>query len=382
MFKKIAVGISGGVDSAVAALLLKQRGYEVHGVFMQNWDIMDEKGTCTLQADYNDALYVARKLDIKLHHVNFVKHYWNEVFCALVKEYESGFTPNPDVLCNRNIKFNYFLEYAKTKLQADAIATGHYARNTFGLFLENYDPEKNAKLLLAKDAVKDQTFFLCQIPQNALKQCMFPLGDLTKNMVKKIANANGLEKISRKPESMGICFIGSRNFQEFIQDYIKDEPGDFVDIDTGQVMGKHKGIHQWTLGQRARLGGLPVAYFIARKDVEKNIIYIASGTKHPILYTNLFFTSEPYWIYSKPKDLEENYILDCQFKFQHTQHWVPCKICQSTSGLTVKLNTYKRAVTAGQYAVFAKDGECLGSAKIVNSGVTNFHTSICIIWNV
>ncbi|VEN50583.1 unnamed protein product [Callosobruchus maculatus] len=372
MFRKVAVGISGGVDSAVAALLLKQKGYEVHGVFMQNWDITDENGICTLQADYNDALFVAKKLDIKLHHVNFIKQYWNEVFCSLVEEYESGFTPNPDVLCNRNIKFNYFYDFAKEKLQADAIATGHYAKTSFGPYLENYDPDKNVKLFLAKDSIKDQTFFLCQIQQKALKNCMFPVGDLTKVTVKNIAKENGLEKISTKPESMGICFIGSRNFQNFIREYIKDKPGDFVDIDTGKVMGKHKGIHQWTLGQRARLPGLHIAYFIARKNVEKNIIYVASGTKHPILYTRLFFTSEPHWIHSKPKVLEENFILECQFKFQHSQDWVPCQICQTKSGLTVKLNGYKRAITAGQYAVFAKDGECLGSARIVNSGVSNF----------
>uniref|UniRef100_A0A6P7GR48 tRNA-5-taurinomethyluridine 2-sulfurtransferase n=1 Tax=Diabrotica virgifera virgifera TaxID=50390 RepID=A0A6P7GR48_DIAVI len=375
MFKKVAIGISGGVDSAVAALLLKRRvflGFNVSGVFMQNWDIRDEKGICSSEEDFKDAQYVCDKLGIKLHHVNFVKQYWNEVFCQLVKEYEMGATPNPDVLCNRNVKFNYFYKYAMENLGADAIATGHYANTSFGPYLEKYEPDKAIKLLLAKDVRKDQTFFLCQIRQDTLRKTMFPLGNFSKFEVKHMAAENNLERIALKPESMGICFIGSRNFQDFIREYISDKPGNFVDIDTGQIVGHHNGIHQWTLGQRSRISGVPEAYFIARKDVERNIIYVASGTDHPILLSDLFFTGVPHWIHSEPPELQSSNILECNFKFQHTQHWKPCEVCKTTHGLTVKLYEEKRALTNGQYAVFSKDGECLGSAKIITTPITSF----------
>ncbi|EFA07642.2 mitochondrial tRNA-specific 2-thiouridylase 1 [Tribolium castaneum] len=369
--RKVVVGISGGVDSAVAALLLKKRGYDIQGVFMQNWDIADEKGYCSADADYKDAALVCDKLDIKLTHVNFVKHYWNEVFSNLIKEYETGNTPNPDVLCNRNIKFNYFYKYARNELGADAIATGHYARTSFGSYLEHYNPEKGVRLLNAVDWFKDQTFFLCQVNQEALQRTMFPLGDLMKPEVKKIARENGLEKIARKKESMGICFIGNRKFQDFIREYIDDKPGDFVDVDTAKVVGQHNGVHQWTLGQRARLHSYESPYFVARKDVDKNIIYVVKGTKHPLLYTNIILTSEPHWIHSQPPDLQ-NGVLECDFKFQHTKYWVKCQVCQTSKGLIIKVNRYKRAITPGQFAVLSKDGECLGGARIINTGVSHF----------
>ncbi|RZC41991.1 mitochondrial tRNA-specific 2-thiouridylase 1 [Asbolus verrucosus] len=370
--KKVALGISGGVDSAVAALLLKQRGYDIQGVFMQNWDIADEKGFCSADADYKDAAWVCNKLNIKLTHVNFVKHYWNEVFCTLINEYESGYTPNPDVLCNRNVKFNHFYKFAINDLGADAIATGHYAKTSFGPFLEKYDPDKSVRLYCGKDWIKDQTFFLCQVPQEALRRTMFPLGDMMKPQVKQIAIDNGLEKIARKKESMGICFIGSRKFQDFIREYIEDKPGDFVNVDDVTTVGKHNGIHQWTLGQRTRIASLPHAFFTAKKDVEKNIIYAVKGTKHPLLHTNLIFTSQPFWIHSRPESLELNGVLECQFKFQHTKKWVDCQVCETDKGLIIKVNKYKRAVTPGQFAVLAKDGECLGGAKITNTGVSHF----------
>ncbi|XP_057657492.1 mitochondrial tRNA-specific 2-thiouridylase 1 [Diorhabda carinulata] len=372
MFKKVAVGISGGVDSSIAALLLKRKGFNVQGVFMQNWDIRDEKGVCSSEEDFKDAQFVCNKLGIKLNHVNFVKQYWNEVFCDLIKEYESGNTPNPDILCNRNIKFNYFYKYAIGELGCDAIATGHYANSSFGRFLEKYESNKAVKLLLAKDSKKDQTFFLCQVRQEMLRKTMFPLGNLTKLEVKQLAVDNDLERIASKPESMGICFIGSRNFQDFIKEYIPDKSGDFVDIDTGKVVGKHEGIHKWTLGQRTRISGLPVAYFVGRKYVENNIIYVASGTDHSLLHSDLFFTGEPHWIHSEPSELQCNYILECNFKFQHTENWKRCQICKIENGLVVKLDEEMRALTNGQYAVFSKNGECLGSAKIKTTPISRF----------
>ncbi|KAL1512866.1 hypothetical protein ABEB36_002378 [Hypothenemus hampei] len=372
MIKRVALGISGGVDSAIAALLLKNRGYDVQGVFMKNWDISDEKGSCRADEDYKDAAYVCEKLKIKLHHVNFVKEYWNEVFCALIREYESGFTPNPDVLCNRNLKFHHFYNYAIDKLKVDAIATGHYANTSFGPFLENFKPNQAVKLLKAKDSIKDQTFFLCQVHQEALQRTMFPLGDLMKWEVKQMAIENGLEKIAVKAESMGICFIGSRNFKDFIEQYIPDKPGKFIDIDTGETIGEHKGLHQWTLGQRSGLHGLPDPYFVCRKNVDDNIIYVAQGTKHPVMHSNLLCTSSPHWIHSTPKELLNDQILFSDFKFQHSQNSVSCKVCQTTNGLVVKLEEPMRAVTAGQYAVFYQGQECLGSAKILDIGASNF----------
>ncbi|KAK9745436.1 Aminomethyltransferase beta-barrel domain [Popillia japonica] len=369
-FRNIVVGMSGGVDSAVAALLLKR--YNIQGVFMQNWDITDEQGFCSASEDYKDAKYVCDKLNIPLISVNFVKEYWNDVFVDLIREYENGYTPNPDILCNRHIKFNYFYKFAKEKLNADAIATGHYARTSFGTFLEKYDPNIGVKLLKPLDDVKDQTFFLCQIKQDALRETMFPLGDLTKPQVKQIAREHNLEEIASKKESMGICFIGSRDFQDFISEYVQNKPGKFVDVDTGLVVGEHNGIHHWTLGQRSRIAGVADSYFIANKDVTSNTIYVAMGTTHPALHSNLFFTSDPHWICRKPVELDKNEIYTCQFKFQHTHSLVDCDLCQTPKGLIVKLSAPKRALTPGQYAVFYKGEECLGSARISNSGPSNF----------
>ncbi|XP_066143682.1 mitochondrial tRNA-specific 2-thiouridylase 1 [Euwallacea fornicatus] len=372
MIKRVALGISGGVDSAVAALLLKTRGYDVQGVFMRNWDIADEKGNCRADEDLKDASYICDKLNIPLHQVNFVKEYWNEVFSHLLKDYESGDTPNPDILCNKNVKFKHFFEYAQCCLKADAIATGHYARTSFGSYLENYKPNTNVRLLRAQDIRKDQTFFLCQLQQQVLRRTMFPLGDLTKWEVKHIAVEHGLERIALKPESMGICFIGSRNFQDFIKEYIEDKPGKFIDIDTGQVVGEHQGIHQWTLGQRSRVHGIPEPYFICQKNVKENIIYVVQGTNHPALYSSLFFTCPPHWISLEPPELKKDSILHCYFKFQHTNDVVSSEVCQSNMGLIVKLKLPKRALTPGQYAVFYRGNECLGSAKIIHAGASEF----------
>ncbi|ENN74530.1 hypothetical protein YQE_08854, partial [Dendroctonus ponderosae] len=372
MFKRVVLGISGGVDSAVAALMLKRKGFDVQGVFMRNWDIADETGTCRADEDFKDANYVCNQLNIKLHHVNFVKEYWNEVFSNLVKDYETGLTPNPDILCNRHVKFKYFYNYAMDQLNADAIATGHYAKTSFGPYLDQFKTNESVRLLMAEDPVKDQTFFLCQIEQEALRRTMFPLGGLAKWEVKQLAVENSLEKFAIKRESMGICFIGSRNFQDFIKEYIPDKPGQFVDLDTAEIVGEHTGIHKWTLGQRSRLESLPEPFFICGKNVENNIIYVVQGTNHPSLYSTLCSTSDAHWIHSEPQELQNNKVLNCDFKFQHTQNRVKCKLCKLSTGLVVKLETPLRALTPGQYAVFYNGQECLGSARIVNVGPSNF----------
>ncbi|XP_071054112.1 mitochondrial tRNA-specific 2-thiouridylase 1 isoform X2 [Onthophagus taurus] len=338
---------------------------------MQNWDIADEKGVCSADQDYKDTSIVCEKLNIPLTHLNFVKEYWNEVFLNLIKEYETGSTPNPDILCNKNLKFNYFYNHAIENLEADAIATGHYAANSFGAYLENYDPNQNAKLLLPRDKIKDQTFFLSQINQNALRKTMFPLSELTKPEVKALAVQNGLEIVAKKKESMGICFIGNRNFQDFISEYIEDKEGNFIDIDTGEIVGKHNGIHHWTLGQRSRIAGIPKGYFIAQKNVENNSIYVALGSEHPSLYTQTFCTSKPHWICDQPKDLETSNVFNCQFRFQHTHETTDCNLFETDQGLIGRLSKPVKAITEGQYAVFYKNNECLGSGKIVFRGVPN-----------
>ncbi|KAK5647787.1 hypothetical protein RI129_002679 [Pyrocoelia pectoralis] len=366
--RKVVIGISGGVDSAVTALFLKHKGYNVEGVFMQNWDITDETGICKSDEDYKDASFLCTKLNIPLLRVNFVKQYWNEVFSDLIKEYETGHTPNPDVLCNRYVKFDAFYHHARETLNADAIATGHYARTSFGSYLEHYQPNKDVHLLKAVDKKKDQTLFLCQVNQRALRKTMFPLGSYVKADVKKIAVENGLEEIAKKKESMGICFIGTRNFPKFISEYVNNKPGNFIDIESGLIVGTHQGIHQWTIGQRANIEGLPMAYFTVKKDVKNNNIYVAQGTHHSSLYTDLLYTSKPHWIHSRPTELQNGNILECEFKFQHIEEFIRCQLYESNEALVVLLEKTRRAITPGQFAVFYKDDECLGSAKIVQGG--------------
>ncbi|KAJ9577950.1 hypothetical protein L9F63_025189, partial [Diploptera punctata] len=351
--KRVIAAVSGGVDSAVTALFLKQKGYEVVGVFMQNWDIIDEKGFCSAVQDAEDAEWVCKFLGIPFHHVSFVKEYWNNVFCDLLKDYENGLTPNPDILCNRRIKFDSFYNYTKEKMEACAIATGHYARTSFGDYLENYNPKKGVHLLKPLDLFKDQTFFLSQVPQHSLQKTMFPLSKLNKREVKRIARESGMDYLLRKKESTGICFIGSRNFQNFISEYVVEKPGHFRDIDSGEVVGTHAGIHHWTIGQRCRIGGLVKPYFVARKDLKFNNIYVASGTDHPSLFAKLFITSKPHWIHSVPTALLDGDIFECEFRFQHTKPLVKCKLANiSEDQLLVLLDVPLRAVTLGQYHLF------------------------------
>lgn len=220
MFRRVVVGISGGVDSAVAALLLKNKGFEITGVFMRNWDIRNEIGNCMVDQDYEDAKWVCEKLRIPFAEVNFVKDYWNDIFSDFIEKYQNGYTPNPDILCNKYIKFDKFFNLAKTKFNADAVATGHYVRTSFGPYLEDFKPNVDVRLYSGIDAVKDQTFFLSQVPQTSLRYFMFPVGIYFKRKIKQIAEEAGLRKIVKKKESMGICFIGRRNFKHFISEVI------------------------------------------------------------------------------------------------------------------------------------------------------------------
>ncbi|XP_076469227.1 mitochondrial tRNA-specific 2-thiouridylase 1-like [Babylonia areolata] len=373
---RVVCGMSGGVDSAVSALLLKKKGYEVVGLFMKNWDVADETGRCAADADLQDAELACHALDIPLHQVNFVKEYWHQVFSEMVRDYQKGVTPNPDIMCNKHIKFDAFFRHATQTLDADAISTGHYARTSADYDLDSVDPRKGVQLLKSADSVKDQTFFLSQISQQALQRTIFPVGELRKDVVKRIAVEAGLEKIAKRKESMGICFIGSRQFQRFMEEYVEPKPGNFLDVETGDVVGQHKGIHYWTLGQRANIPGLRRAYFIAEKNAQTNDIIVASGTDHPALFCQTLFTGTPHWICKPPRSLMEEQMVDLDFRFQHKHPLVSCTATLSGGNtLIVSISRPMRAVTPGQYAVFYRGDECLGSAKILRTGPSLFTLS-------
>ncbi|XP_077992947.1 mitochondrial tRNA-specific 2-thiouridylase 1-like [Glandiceps talaboti] len=372
--RHIVCAMSGGVDSSVAALLLKRKGYRVTGLFMKNWDSLDETGVCLSDTEFQDAQYVCEQLKIPLHHVNFVQDYWHDVFSYFLKEYQTGTTPNPDVLCNKYIKFDKFLKYAMTEFQADALATGHYARTDIGediLYKSDIVQQNGIKLLKGVDPKKEQTFFLSQISQKALQKTLFPLGGLTKHQVKEIAKGEGLDKIVKKKESMGICFIGNRNFQRFIQEYIEPTPGNFVSIEDGRVISRHGGCHLFTVGQRAHIGGQKLAWFIASKDTNTQTVYVAPGTHHPALFSQTMLTEPLHWIHTIPKQLIEEKLLQCEFRFQHV-HVHPLVRCAVTINehqqAIITLEQPLRALTAGQFAVLYQGDECLGGARIVSVG--------------
>ncbi|XP_030407637.1 mitochondrial tRNA-specific 2-thiouridylase 1 isoform X1 [Gopherus evgoodei] len=360
-------------------------GYQVTGVFMKNWDTLDEQGVCSADKDCEDAYRVCQKLDIPFHQVSYVKEYWNEVFSYLLNEYELGRTPNPDIMCNKHIKFNYFLHYALNNLGADAVATGHYARTSLedeeifqqkhikrpqGLFRNRFEVRNAVKLLQGADHLKDQTFFLSQISQDALRRTIFPLGGLTKDFVKKIAAEHGFHHVLKRKESMGICFIGERNFENFLLEYLEPRPGNFVSIEDNKVIGTHKGCFLYTIGQRAKLSGLSEAWFVVEKDTTSGNIFVAPSTDHPALYRDLLRTNRVHWIAEEPPaELIRDKMMECTFRFQHQMALVPSMLTLNQDG-TVWVTLVKpiRALTPGQFAVFYKGDECLGSGKIIRLG--------------
>ncbi|XP_008153638.2 mitochondrial tRNA-specific 2-thiouridylase 1 [Eptesicus fuscus] len=383
--RHVVCALSGGVDSAVAALLLRRRGYQVTGVFMKNWDSLDEHGVCTADKDCEDAYRVCQILDIPFHQVSYVKEYWNDVFSDFLNEYEKGRTPNPDVVCNKQIKFKCFFRYALDNLGADAVATGHYARTSLedeevfqqkhvkrpeGLFRNRFEVRNAVKLLQAADSFKDQTFFLSQVPQEALRRTLFPLGGLTKDFVKKIAAENGLHHVLQKKESMGICFVGKRNFEKFILQYLQPRPGRFISIEDDTVLGTHKGWFLYTLGQRAKIGGLREPWYVVEKDGAKGDVFVAPRVDHPALYRDLLRTNRVHWIAEEPPAaLVRDKMMECHFRFYHQMALVPCVLTLNQDG-TVWVTAVKavRALALGQFAVFYKGEECLGSGKILRLG--------------
>lgn len=382
--------MSGGVDSSVAALLLKRRGYSVTGVFMKNWDLLDETGVCTADKDCEDAYRVCQTLDIPFHQVSYVKEYWHEVFSKLLKEYERGRTPNPDILCNKHIKFNHFHKYAVNTLGADAMATGHYAMTSqedeevfqqthtappsSTLFRDRFEIRNPARLYKGADLLKDQTFFLSQIPQDALRQTMFPLAGLTKDFVKKMAAEAGFHHVLKKKESMGICFIGERNFGNFILEYLEPKPGNFVSIEDGTVKGRHKGWFTLTLGQRAKIGGQMGPWFVVDKDIDTGDVFVAPTTNHPALFRDTVRTDRFHWVtFDPPPELVKTQMMECHFRFIHQMPLIPCTVTLNMNGsVWITLSQPVRALTPGQFAVLYKGDECLGSGKIVQLGPSEY----------
>jgi tRNA-uridine 2-sulfurtransferase len=350
---KIVVGISGGVDSAVTALLLKQQGYQVTGVFMQNWEDTDESG-CTVRQDYADAMGVCQQIGIELHHVNFAREYWDEVFSDFLEQYKAGFTPNPDILCNKYIKFKHFIDYA-SKLGAEYIATGHYAQLTHS--------SDRVSLLKGVDANKDQSYFLHAVSSVALVKSVFPLGGLEKTQVRAIAKQHNLVNYSKK-DSTGICFIGERKFKDFLSQYIKEQPGKIVSLD-GQVMGKHDGLMFHTLGQRQGLGigGSKLAgnepWYVAHKDLENNNLVVVQGGEHTCLFTSELTTEQISWI--NPID---KFPLECSAKVRYRQVDQECVVDKLAQGYKVCFKQPQRAVTLGQSIVFYQGDICLGGGII------------------
>lgn len=364
MKKRVVLGLSGGVDSAVAAYLLKQQGYDVIGVFMRNWDSQlnndvlgnptNNNDVCPQEEDYRDAKAVAKHLGITIKRVDFIKEYWDQVFTYFLEEYKKGRTPNPDILCNKHIKFKAFLEYAK-ELEADYIATGHYAR------VEHHDG-KDSIMLKGLDNNKDQTYFLCQLNQHQLQSTLFPLGEIDKTEVRRIAKEIDLP-VANKKDSTGICFIGERDFKEFLQNYIPAKSGKMVDIQTGDVIGNHEGIMYYTIGQRKGLGvgGPGDAWFVVGKDYDKNVLYICQGDQNDWLLSTGALISDVNWIASnKPTDE-----LSCHAKFRYRQSDNPVKI-KFIDETTVYVSFDKpvKAVTPGQAAVFYQGDVCLGGGTI------------------
>ncbi|XP_053170009.1 mitochondrial tRNA-specific 2-thiouridylase 1 [Scomber japonicus] len=387
--RHVVCAMSGGVDSSVAALLLKRRGYSVTGVFMKNWDSLDESGLCSSERDCEDAYKVCKTLDIPFHQVSYVKEYWHEVFSNLLKEYEKGRTPNPDILCNKHIKFNHFHKYAINTLGADAMATGHYARTSqedaevfqqtytappTKLFRDRFEIRNPVRLHKGADLFKDQTFFLSQISQDALRQTLFPLAGLTKDFVKKIAAEAGFHHVLKKKESMGICFIGERNFESFILEYLESKPGNFVSIEDGTIKGTHKGWFTLTLGQRARIGGQKDAWFVVDKDITTGDVFVAPSTDHLSLYRDTMRTERFHWIADEPPPaLARTQMMECHFRFIHQMPLTPCTVTLNMdSSVWISLSQPVRALTPGQFAVLYKGDECLGSGKIIQMGPSEY----------
>ncbi|MDE6001234.1 MAG: tRNA 2-thiouridine(34) synthase MnmA [Clostridia bacterium] len=351
--KTVVVGMSGGVDSSVAAYLLKREGYNVIGLFMMNWEESDERGACSADEDFADVRRVCSALDIPYYSVNFAKQYQDRVFSYFLKEYAAGRTPNPDVLCNREIKFGPFREYALS-MGADYIATGHYC----GI---EHTADGRHRLVKAADAGKDQTYFLNQVREEQLAEVLFPLADIPKPEVRKLAEDNGLATAEKK-DSTGICFIGERNFRNFLKTYLPAQSGKIITLD-GETVGEHIGLMHYTIGQRRGLDlggkhGEEGRWFVVKKDLKNNILYVSHGDESP-LFSRACKVTGLNWIGNMPPIKFE-----CGAKFRYRQPEQRVQVTLDGDTALVEFAEPQRAVTEGQYAVFYDEKYCLGGGVI------------------
>lgn len=365
MKKRVVIGMSGGVDSSVAAYMLKEQGFEVVGLFMRNWDSalnndflgnpdLVNRDVCPQEEDYADAQAVCSRLGIPLHRADFIKEYWDNVFSHFIAEYKKGRTPNPDILCNKYIKFNFFAKYAFGELNADYIAMGHYAR------IIHTDNEST--LIRGLDENKDQTYFLSELSQEQLRRTLFPIGGMEKTEVRSIANTLGLETANKK-DSTGICFIGERDFKRFLENYIPAQKGKTLDIRTKEVVGSHDGVMYYTIGQRRglNLGGQSKAYYVCDKDVKKNILYVTGNDDTDYIMNRTVVIDDFNWIpLEKPLDS-----FRCSAKFRYRQKDIPVTAQFLDNGqLIVKADHNVKAITIGQECVLYDGDVCLGGGVI------------------
>lgn len=364
---KVMLGLSGGVDSAVSAYLLKEAGYDVVCCFMRNWDSMAnndvlgnptlDNNICPQEQDYLDAEAVAKKLGLPMLRIDFIKEYWDNVFTYFLDEYKKGRTPNPDIFCNKYIKFGPFLDFAK-KNGCDMIAMGHYAKRV--------DKDGKVYLYKAKDLTKDQSYFLSQISHDQLASCIFPLGNITKAEVREIAKKLDLKSVMDKKDSTGVCFIGERHFKEFLENYLPAKEGNIVDIETGRILGKHDGVLYYTIGQRKGLGiggisgEVAKGWFVCSKDVKNNILYVASGDEDEHLFSD---SADINMINLFNGPIEDGTHINCKFRYRQADQGVTLYNNSDGSVRLIFDKPYK-AVTPGQGCVFYQGDECLGGGII------------------